>query len=230
MPIVGPEAWSEAVHSVCIPLATGSGRPVPGTWRGAKQLQPPSWQRRAHGPPAESLPTAFCRFGEPANHDPGVEPSLPRHHTKRGSSGSLSDSAGNEQAEGAAGGGHQHWRRTPSNRRQAPPAPHSARHQNGAVQEDENGALGTWAGRQRVFADHFRQQQEQQQEQRPHGGEVLRPPDGAAAEHGEPSQVQAGGSSPPAMPAPTAVQQLMQAGETSLDQEMNAAWRCGTGA
>ncbi|EFN58691.1 hypothetical protein CHLNCDRAFT_140305 [Chlorella variabilis] len=27
------------------------------------------------------------------------------------------------------------------------------------------------------------------------------------------------------MPAPTAVQQLMQAGETSLDQEMNAAWR-----
>jgi hypothetical protein len=101
----------------------------------------------------------------------------------------------------------------------------SARYQNGMVLEEDDGALGTWAGRQRVFADHFREQQEQQQERKPHAGAALQPPNGSAAEHEEPSQGQTGGSPPLAMAAPMAARHLKQPGETPMDQEMNAAWR-----
>jgi hypothetical protein len=100
-------------------------------------------------------------------------------------------------------------------------------------QEDDEGMLGTWAGRQKFFTDHLRQQEEQQQqEQRQHGAvrqasaaSSLPPAAVAGDKQVRLPEVEVRGTTPPFVPAPVPRQQRGQLGETSLDQEMNAAWR-----
>ena len=152
----------------------------------------------------------------------------------RGSAGSLSDSpGGQEQGESRAGAeGEQYRRHEAANHQQAANAAVGAAPrllQNGAF--DDDSALGTWAGRQRIFSDHLRQQElEQEREEQQHA--ALRAAAAAATAElaGNTAASRARGESPPmAAPAPAMQPGPAVVGEMSLDQEMNAAWRWAGG-
>lgn len=164
---------------------------------------------------------------------------------RRGSAGSLSDAAANEQET----------RRRDSMRRQPSAGQAAAKglprpHQNSRrlrEEEEDNGVLGTWAGRQRFFSDHLRQeeeerqQQQQQQQRQQRGGMPPLPPPTAGAAAAAAAQ-EAGGPSereaelpyvaPPRTetpvvlaPPPLPLRANDHPSGATLDAEMNAAWR-----
>lgn len=105
-----------------------------------------------------------CRYGQaPEQLEDQLDKQPPR--LQRGSAGSLSDAAAHEQTDAPVP-----QRRRPQQApeqqpaRQLPRLPPSA----GQQAAEENGVLGTWAGRQRVFAEHLRQQEQEPEPQRPH--------------------------------------------------------------
>ncbi|PRW18326.1 GPI mannosyltransferase 3 [Chlorella sorokiniana] len=160
---------------------------------------------------------------------------------QRGSAGSLSDAAAHEQADVPP----------PQRRRQQQPAPEQQpvrqlpRLPSPAGQQtaDEDGVLGTWAGRQRIFAEHLRQEEQELEPQRPrrptaagqHAGSPEAPtaaaeagsapeeaalPEASLRQHGNTPVVLA----PPPLARPAAAEPSAIP-EPTLDAEMNAAWR-----
>ena len=183
--------------------------------------------------PAHRLGRFGARPGQSHLEDP---PEDQASTLQRVSADSTSSGAANEQAEAAGR----------EARRREPPPPR--RHQlPAAVQgppqrldsDDGHGVLGTWAGRQRIFAEHLKQQQEEEERQRrlqqeqqeqqeppPPPRQQRAPPPPAIAEDVEVPQAYAAGETPvvlgAAAPAGAAGGALP---EPSLDAEMNAAWR-----
>lgn len=218
---------------------------------------PPSTASAAHGrAPATAHCNSprflsNCRYGQ--RHEQ-LEEELDKQppRLQRGSAGSLSDAAAHEQAEAAA----PQRRRQPQAQleqqpRQLPPRlPPSAEQQ----AAEDSGVLGTWAGRQRIFAEHLRQQEQEVEAQR------ARPPPApgrhasesptvtsAAAAAGDSSGAEGGagssddeaglpeaslrqhGNTPVVLAAPPLPRPAPAAAteipEPTLDAEMNAAWR-----
>ncbi|KAL4458161.1 hypothetical protein ABPG75_013026 [Micractinium tetrahymenae] len=189
-------------------------------------------------------------------------------HQRRASAGRFSDlAAAAEQGQAGASPARDRRRQAPTSsaaqqqqqQQQQQQAPQLVRHsgngrlhQNGLAAGEEDGVLGTWAGRQRIFSELLRgqerqagaaaslqaggQQQQQQQQQgraeQQEQAEQLRyqltqPPLREEDEEGSPAAVVLRPPEPSrAAPAARGQQSAQPAAESiDLDQEMNAAWR-----
>lgn len=192
-----------------------------------------------------------CRFGR-TEEQQLQEPDEQAPQQRRGSAGSLDDgAAANEQDDAAAARRREPHRRQLSN---SLPAAAKGLHRplaNGRRSRDgeEDGVLGTWAGRQRIFSEHLRQEEQpqppaphQQQHQQEEEQNAIPPPTAPApaaeaapaAGAGPSAHEPQHGESPVVLGAsplhvrggrgqPVAAE--TGGGDSTFDEEVHAAWR-----
>lgn len=213
-----------------------------------------------------------CRFGRSPPQDVEEVPSqrtAASAHQRRASAGSLSDLRAADQGQGGTSPARngrrpqgppsaatQREQQTQQQQQQQQHQPQLVRHsgngrlQDRALGQGEDDVLGTWAGRQRIFAEHLRgqerqdaarralqvgqqeelpppQQQQQQGQVEPPQHQLQQPPREEREEEGSPAAVVLRPPEPlRAAPAAHGQQRGQPAADSSdLDQEMNAAWR-----